>query len=93
MGRDSAGDLILVGVPILISQLGKGEVFVGSWADNFFGDWAPLQIPMELFDSYQGNQSAMIATLLGLRPRPGATVNNGERITGVALTNDQMAIR
>jgi hypothetical protein len=25
--------------------------------------------------------------------RPGATINNGERITTVTLTNDQMAIR
>lgn len=72
-------------------QLGNGEVFVGSWADSFFGARAPLQIPTELFDGYQGNQSAMIAALPGLRP--GATINNGERITSVALANDQMAIQ
>ena len=72
-------------------QQGNGEVFVGSWADSFFGARAPLQIPTELFDGYQGNQSAMVAALPGLRP--GATINNGERITSVALANDQMAIR
>ncbi|WP_085694494.1 MULTISPECIES: hypothetical protein [unclassified Pseudomonas] len=72
-------------------QAGDGEVFAGSWADSFFGARAPLQIPTELFDGYQGNQSAMVAALPGLRP--GATINNGERITSVALTNDQMAIR
>jgi hypothetical protein len=33
----------------------------------------------------------MIAALPGLRP--GATINHGERITSVALANDQMAIR
>jgi hypothetical protein len=72
-------------------QLGNGEVFVGCWADSFFGARAPLQIPTELFDGYQGNQSAMVAALPGLRP--GATINNGERITSVALADNQMAIR
>ena len=72
-------------------QQGNGEVFVGNWADSFFGVRAPLQIPSELFDGYQGNQSAMVAALPGLRP--GATINQGERITSVALANDQMAIR
>lgn len=72
-------------------QQGNGEVFVGSWADSFFGIRAPLQIPTELFDGYQGNQSAMVAALPGLRP--GATINAGERVTSVALANDQMAIR
>lgn len=72
-------------------QQGNGEVFVGSWADSFFGARAPLQIPTELFDGYQGNQSAMVAALPGLRP--GATINNGERITSVALADNQMAIR
>ena len=72
-------------------QQGNGEVFVGSWADSFFGARAPLQIPTELFDGYQGNQSAMVAALPGLRP--GATINHGERITSVALADNQMAIR
>ena len=72
-------------------QQGDGEVFVGSWADSFFGVRAPLQLPAELFDGYQGNQSAMIAALPGLRP--GATINQGERITSVALVDNQMAIR
>ena len=72
-------------------QQGDGEVFVGSWADSFFGIRSPLQLPVELFDDYQGNQSAMIAALPGLRP--GATINHGERITSVALIDNQMAIR
>ena len=72
-------------------QQGDGEVFVGSWADSFFGVRSPLQLPVELFDDYQGNQSAMIAALPGLRP--GATINYGERITSVALIDNQMAIR
>ena len=72
-------------------QQGDGEVFVGSWAGSFFGVRSPLQLPVELFDDYQGNQSAMIAALLGLRP--GATINHGERITSVALIDNQMDIR
>ncbi|WP_339497441.1 hypothetical protein [Pseudomonas sp. EA_15y_Pfl1_P101] len=72
-------------------QQGDGEVFVGSWADSFFGVRSPLQLPVELFDDYQGNQSAMIAALPGLRP--GATINQGERITSMALIDNQMAIR
>jgi hypothetical protein len=72
-------------------QQGDGEVFVGSWADSFFGSRAPLQLPTGLFDGYQGNQSAMIAVLPGLRP--GATFNQGERITSVTLAGNQMAIK
>ncbi len=72
-------------------QQGDGEVFVGSWADSFFGVCTPLQLPVELFDDYQGNQSEMIAALPGLRP--GALINHGERITSVALIDNQMAIR
>lgn len=72
-------------------QQGDGEVFVGSWADSFFGTRAALQLPVELFDGYQGNQSAMIAPLPGLRP--GATINQGERITSVTLAGNQMAIK
>jgi hypothetical protein len=80
------------GIPDFIwQQQGDGEVFVGSWADSFFGSRTPLQLPVELFDSYQGNQSAMISALPGLRP--GATINQGERITSVTLAGTQMGIR
>ncbi|MDR9875908.1 hypothetical protein RJC98_11995 [Pseudomonas allii] len=72
-------------------QQGDGEVFVGSWGDSFFGIRSPLQLPVELFDGYQGNQSAMIAALPGLRP--GATINQGERVTSVTLAGNQMAIK
>lgn len=72
-------------------QQGDGEVFVGSWADSYFGPRAPLQLPIGLFDGYQGNQSAMIAVLPGLRP--GATFNQSERITSVTLAGNQMAIK
>lgn len=72
-------------------QQGDGEVFVGSWADSFFAARPPLPLPVELFDSYQGNQSAMIAALPGMRP--GATINQGERVTHVALAGNQMAIK
>ena len=72
-------------------QQGDGEVFVGSWADSFFGTRSPLQLPVDLFKDYQNNHSAMIAALPGLRP--GASINQGERITQVTLTGDQMAIR
>lgn len=72
-------------------QQGDGEVFVGAWADSFFGARAPLQLPVNLFDGYQGNQSAMIAALPGLRP--GASINQGKRITNVTLSGTQMAIK
>ncbi len=75
----------------ICQQQGDGKVFVGSCTDGFFGIRPPLQLPVELFDDYQGNQSAMIAALPGLRP--GATINHGERITSVALIDNQMAIR
>ena len=51
----------------------------------------PLPLPVALFNDYQNNQSAMIAALPGLRP--GASINQGERITQVTLTGNQMAIR
>ena len=80
------------GIPdFMWQQQGDGEVFVGSWADSFFGSRSPLQLPVELFNGYQNNQSAMIAALPGLRP--GASINQGERITNVTLTGNQMAIR
>lgn len=60
-------------------QQGDGEVFVRSRADSFFGVRSPLHVPVELFDDYQGHQSAKIAALPGLRP--DATINHGERIT------------
>lgn len=72
-------------------QQGDGEVFVGSWQHSFFGQRSPLQLPIELFNNYQGNQSAVIATLPGLRP--GATINQGERVTSVALVGTEMAIK
>ncbi|WP_060494804.1 hypothetical protein [Pseudomonas sp. GTC 16482] len=72
-------------------QQGNGEVYAGSWADSYFGSRSPLQLPTELFDDYQGNQSAVVAALPGLRP--GATINNGERITSVALSDTKMAIK
>lgn len=76
---------------LIWQQQGDGEIFVGSWADSFFGAREPLQLPVNLFDGYQGNQSAMISALPGLRP--GVTINQGERITSVALAGTQMAIK
>ncbi|MGC9744426.1 hypothetical protein OGV25_00425 [Pseudomonas sp. P1B16] len=79
-------------IPDLIwQQQGDGEVFVGSWEHSYFGARSPLQLPVELFNNYQGNQSAVIAALPGLRP--GATINQGERVTTVALVGTEMAIK
>lgn len=87
---DSLGRVF--GIPDFIwQQQGDGEVFAGSWADSFWGARAPLPLPAELFDSYQGNQSAMVAALPGLRP--GAAINQGERVTSVTLAGTQMALR
>lgn len=72
-------------------QQGNGEVYVGSWADSYWGAREVLELPQELFDNYQGNQGAMVAALPGLRP--GMKINNGERITSVTLAQTQMAIR
>lgn len=72
-------------------QQGDGEVFVGSWADSYWGVRPALQLPVELFDSYQSNQSAEIAALPGLRP--GAMINQGQRITAVTLTGTQMVLK
>lgn len=72
-------------------QQGNGEVFVGSWADSFFGARSPLQLPTELFEGYQDNQSALVAALPGMRP--GATINQGERVTSVTLAGTQMALK
>lgn len=72
-------------------QQGNGEVFVGSWADSFFGARAPLQLPIELFEGYQDNQSALVVALPGMRP--GATINQGERVTSVTLAGTQMALK
>lgn len=72
-------------------QQGDGEVYVGSWADSYWGNRPALQLPVELFDAYQGNQSAQIAALPGLRP--GAMINQGLRITAVTLTGTHMVLK
>ncbi|MBJ2219613.1 hypothetical protein [Pseudomonas sp. MF7453] len=72
-------------------QQGDGEVFVGSWADSYWGVRPALQLPVELFDSYQSGQSAEIAALPGLRP--GAMINQHQRITAVTLTGTQMVLK
>lgn len=80
------------GIPDFVwHQQGDGEVYVGSWADSYWGTRPALQLPVELFDAYQGNQSAEIAALPGLRP--GASINNGQRITSVTLTGTQMVLK
>ena len=39
------------GIPDFIwQQQGDGQVFVGSWADSFWGNKPPLQLPPELLD-------------------------------------------
>lgn len=72
-------------------QQGDGEIYAGSWAHSYWGARPALQLPIGLFDSYQGNQSAEIAALPGLRP--GAMINQGQRITAVALTGTQMVLK
>ena len=72
-------------------QQGDGGVFVGSWADSYWGARPALQLPVELFDRYQGNCSAEVAALPGLRP--GAMINQGQRITAVTLAGTQMVLK
>ncbi|MBB6158529.1 hypothetical protein HDC30_005787 [Pseudomonas sp. JAI115] len=72
-------------------QQGDGEVYAGSWADSFWGHKAPLQLPVELLNNYQGNQRATVAAIPGLRP--GATFNHGERITSVTLAGTEMSLQ
>lgn len=72
-------------------QQGDGDVFVGSWADSYWGARPALQLPVELFNRHQGNHSAEIAALPGLRP--GAMINQGQRITAVTLTGTHMVLK
>lgn len=72
-------------------QQGDGEVFVGCWADSYWGARPALQLPVKMFKGHQGNQSAEIAALPGLRP--GAMINQGLRITAVALAGTQMVLK
>ena len=64
---------------------------MGSWADSFFGAREPLQLPIELFDGYQGNESAMVAAMPGIRP--GATFNQAQRIVSVSPAANQMGLK
>lgn len=72
-------------------QQGDGEIYVGSWADSYWGARPALQLPIELFDSYQANQSAEIAALPGLRP--GAMINQGLRICAMTLNGTHMVLK
>lgn len=64
---------------------------MGSWADSFFGAREPLQLPIELFDGYQGNESAMVAAMPSIRR--GATFNQAQRIVSVSLATNQMGLK
>lgn len=80
------------GIPDLIwQQQGNGEVYVGSWADSYWGARGILELPTELFDGYQGNRSATLPALPALRP--GVSINQGQRVTSVTLTDTHMAIQ
>lgn len=80
------------GIPDFIwQQQGNGEVFAGAWVDSFFGARPALQLPPAFFNDYQGNQSAVISVLPGMRP--GATINNDQRVTSVALVGNQMSLK
>lgn len=72
-------------------QQGDGEVYVGSWVHSYWGSRPALQLPVELFDAYQVNQSAEVAALPGLRP--GALINQGQRLTTVTLAGTQMVLK
>lgn len=72
-------------------QQGDGGVFVGSWADSYWGTREPLGLPVELLKHYQGNESAVIGAIPGLRP--GAMLNPGQRLTSVTLAGTEMALR
>ena len=60
---------VLAGMTLLV--LGESHM---SLADHLM---EPLQLPIELFDGYQGNESAMVAAMPGIRP--GATFNQAQR--------------
>jgi len=80
------------GIPDFIwQQQGDGEVYVGSWADSYWGARSPLQLPVELFDQFHGNQSATVTAIPGLRP--GASINQGQCITAMTLAGTEMAIQ
>ncbi|MFL6968460.1 hypothetical protein ACJ6X8_19705 [Pseudomonas alvandae] len=87
---DSVGQVFGI-ADFIWHQQGDGEVFVGSWADSYWGVRPALQLPVELFDSHQANQSAEIAALPGLRP--GAMINHGQRVTSVMLAGTNMVFK
>ncbi|MNE68778.1 hypothetical protein D3C80_1644570 [compost metagenome] len=72
-------------------QQGDGGVFVGSWADSYWGTRAPLGLPVELLKHYQGNESAVVGAIPGLRP--GALLNPGQRLTSITLAGTEMALK
>ncbi|KAB2524847.1 hypothetical protein BJN42_26680 [Pseudomonas koreensis] len=71
-------------------QQGDGDVYVGSWADSYWGTRPALQLPAELFGAHLGNQSAEVAALPGVRP--GALIDQG-RITSVTLADTKMVLK
>lgn len=71
-------------------QQGNGEVFVGSWADSFSVPGRRCSCRLNCLTATRAT-SAMVAALPGLRP--GATINQGERVTSVTLSDNQMGIR
>ncbi|MNN54576.1 hypothetical protein D3C81_1693990 [compost metagenome] len=66
-------------------------MFVGSWKDGYWGARAPLGLPVKLLKDYQGNESAQIGAIPGLRP--GAMLNPDQRLTSITLTGTEMTLK
>lgn len=72
-----------------IWQQQSGIVYVGSWAHSRWADFENIEIPVNMLDGHNANQSARIAAIPQLRPGMGI---NGNRLTSVEFAQNHMTL-
>lgn len=72
-------------------QEDSGAIYVGSWANSYWAEINPIEIPLKFFKDYQPTGLASVATIPVLRP--GARLSNGGRIQSIITIGEEMTIK
>lgn len=72
-------------------QEDDGAIFLGSWADSYWGKVASIDIPLKFLKDYQATGMATVGCIPVLRP--GATINAGNRLQSIILMGEEMVLK
>lgn len=87
---DCIGDVFQID-DYIWQQQGNGEIYVGSWADSYWGKIPIIEIPTKFFKDYKANGMASIFAIPKLRP--GARINSNARIQSITLKGSDMVVQ